>query len=66
MKDNDIDSILLMNRFLVSNKNNHECCFFIRKILESKINSTITTKSNPNLLFWILGFIFVDRSILWN
>jgi hypothetical protein len=64
MERKDINSILEMNKLLVLKKNDHEYCFFIRKIIESKINSVITNKSKPNLLFWVLGFIFAGRSVL--
>jgi hypothetical protein len=66
MKKSDIDSILLMNKYLAVNKSNHDCCYFLKRIINSKINSTITGKTNFSLVFWILGFIFVDRSGLWS
>jgi hypothetical protein len=66
MKKSDIDSILLMNKFLIENQKNKVCCYFIRKIINSKIRTTMTNKPSYSLPFWILGFIFLGRLGLWG
>ena len=61
MRKKDVESILLMNSFLTANKSDDECCYFMKKIINSKIDQTITKRPSPSLLLWILGFIFVGR-----
>ncbi len=61
MEKKDIESILLMNKFLTVNRSNDDCCYFMKRILDSKINSIIDRKPNSNFFVWFLGFIFVDR-----
>ncbi len=66
MKKTDVESILLMNNFLTSHKSSDECCYFVKKIINSKIDTIISEKSNPSLILWMLGFILSGRFGLWN
>jgi hypothetical protein len=66
MKKSDVDSILLMNKFLTVHEKNKGCCYFIKKIIDTKIKTTITKKPSFLLPFLILGFIFAGRSGLWS
>ena len=57
----DVNSILLMNKFISVNKNKQVSAYLAKKILESKINASIENKRSLQLTFLILGFIFVGR-----
>jgi hypothetical protein len=37
MEKKDIESILLMNKFLTVNRSNDDCCYFMKRILDSKV-----------------------------
>lgn len=66
MKNSNVESILLLNRFMTQHQSNHNCCYFLRKIIDSKINYTISKKPSFMLFFWMIGFIFAGRSGLWS
>ncbi len=66
MNKKDVDSILLMNQFLTIHQRNKGCCYFLKKIIDSKIATTINKKPSYRLFLWIVGFIFAGRSGLWN
>lgn len=66
MKNSNATSILLLHEFMTKHQSNHNCCYFIRKIINSKIDYAITNKPNFMMFFWIIGFIFAGRSGLWS
>ena len=61
MNTKDVNSILLMNKFISVNKKQEMSNYLAKKILESKINSSLEKKRSLQLTFLILGFIFVGR-----
>jgi hypothetical protein len=66
MKNKEVESILLVNKFLTMHQSNKGCCYFVKKIIDSKIASSLDKKPSLLLLIWILGFILSGRSGLWS
>ena len=66
MQNKEVNSILILNKFLTIHQKNKDCSFMVRKIMSSKIDATLKNKPNLQLPFWIISFIFAGRSGLWS
>jgi hypothetical protein len=62
MDKNQVQSILILNKFMAVHKSDNVCCFYVRKIISSMINSYLDKKTNFYLPLWIIGLIFEGRS----
>lgn len=47
----EIDSILLLNKYLVSNKHNSDKCKLIRGYLKTKLHKALEVKNKPHFSF---------------
>ena len=61
MINRDINTILLIDRFIVNNNRNSLSHILSKKILHTKIKSSIEKKKSISLSLLMIGFIFVDR-----
>ncbi len=61
MRSKDIDSILLMNKYISSTNRNGLTHFLMKRIIDTKIKSSIEKKKSISLSFLIVGFILVGR-----
>lgn len=66
MRKKEVESILLMNQFLTIHQKNKNCSYFLRKIIDSKIKTTLQDKPSYSAPLWMLGFIFAGRLGLWS